>query len=140
MRSNGFWRYQFPAILWAVFILSLSSIPSSVLPISPPIHFDKLFHAAIFFIFCYLLSRAFLHQTRYPLFVENYIVLSLLVVIAYGISDELYQTLLPGRSPDVYDALADSFGGLLCTLYLLLRNRRAKRPAQVDQERPLEKS
>ena len=35
-----------------------------------------------------------------------------LAVVAYGISDEIHQAFVPGRSPDVEDALADAIGGL----------------------------
>jgi VanZ family protein len=36
-----------------------------------------------------------------------------LFTIVYGILDEVHQMYVPGRSPDVYDAMADAFGALL---------------------------
>ena len=38
-------------------------------------------------------------------------VLALLITIAYGAGDEWHQSFVPGRSPDVYDLLADAAGG-----------------------------
>src|SRR5262245_53661714 len=40
-------------------------------------------------------------------------ILSLLVVAAYGASDEWHQSFVPGRSSDVMDWIADSTGALL---------------------------
>ena len=100
---------------------------------STPLHFDKAFHAAIFFVFCLLLNRAFLNQSGAPSLSKYHLIISLLIVIAYGASDELHQTLVPGRSPDVYDAIADSLGGLVYTLYLGLSKFQAARKANSSQ-------
>jgi VanZ family protein len=126
---RGFWRQQFPALAWAVVIFGISSLPGSAIPESPLPQLDKLFHAGIFFIFCLLLNRGLHNQSRFPLLSSYHLVISLIIVIGYGISDELHQTVVPGRTPDFYDALADSLGALACTFYLLLRRNRAERQA-----------
>jgi VanZ family protein len=41
--------------------------------------------------------------------------LSLCVTIAYGISDEIHQIYVPGRTADIYDVAADAAGGLIAT-------------------------
>jgi VanZ family protein len=133
MKKFGFWRYQFPAIAWAAIIFGISSLPASVIAISPPYQLDKVFHAGIFFIFCLFLNRALLNQSRVPPLSAYHLVLSLVLVIAYGVSDELHQTVVPGRTPDFFDALADSFGGLACTFYLLLRARRAEKRERLER-------
>ncbi len=133
MNKRGFWRYQFPAIAWAGLIFVVSSLPGWDIPVSTPLHFDKAFHAAIFFVFCLLLNRAFLNQSGAPSLSKYHLIISLLIVIAYGASDELHQTLVPGRSPDVYDAIADSLGGLVYTLYLGLSKFQAARKANSSQ-------
>ena len=132
--KHGFWRYQFPAIGWAGLIFGLSSLPSSVITIPTPIHIDKAFHAAIFFVFCLLLNRAFLNQRHMPALSRHHLIISLLVVIVYGITDEMHQTVVPGRSPDFYDALADSLGGAVYILYLLLSKFQANRRANSTQK------
>lgn len=129
MNQHGFWRYQFPAIAWAAVIFGLSSLPGSIIPVSPPAQLDKVFHAGIFFIFCLLLNRALVNQGRVPSLSDYHLIISLLVVIVYGISDEIHQSVVPGRTPDFYDALTDSLGALACTFYLLLRMNRAERQA-----------
>jgi VanZ family protein len=42
-----------------------------------------------------------------------------LAVVAYGVSDELHQAFVPGRSADVADVLADAVGGALGVLAAL---------------------
>ena len=132
-KKDGFWRYQFPAIVWAGIIFGISSLPISLIEMSPRFHLDKLLHVGIFYVFCLLLNRALLNQSRVPHLAANHLVVSLVLVVAYGILDELHQTVVPGRTPDVYDALADSLGGLACTFYLLLRANRAKAEAKSDR-------
>ena len=40
-------------------------------------------------------------------------VTTLAIVIAYGISDELHQMFVPGRTADILDVMADAAGGLI---------------------------
>ncbi len=123
IRPANFWRYQLPALVWAVFIFTLSSIPATMVPFSPPLGLDKAFHVSIFFVFGLLLNRAFRFQSRLPLLSSHHLVLSLVIVASYGFLDELHQTVVPGRSPDYADALADAAGGLLSTAYLFVRQK-----------------
>jgi VanZ family protein len=133
MNQHGFWRHQFPAIAWAAVIFGISSLPGSIVPFSTPFQLDKLFHAGIFFVLCYLLNRALFDQSRFPSLSNYHLVISLLVVIAYGASDEIHQIFVPGRDPDFYDALADSLGGLACTWYLLLQKHRFEKRGDSSQ-------
>jgi VanZ family protein len=52
------------------------------------------------------------------------VVLATLLASLYGISDEIHQSFVPGRSPDVLDWLADTSGALLATLLLAQLSRR----------------
>ena len=122
-RNVSFWRHQFPAIAWAGVIFILSSLPGAFFTIPTRLPVDKAFHAGIFFIFCLLLNRAFINQTRLLTLSRYRLLISFLIVVAYGISDEFHQTFVPGRTPDFADALADSIGGLLGILYLFFLTR-----------------
>ncbi len=51
------------------------------------------------------------------------IALATLIASLYGISDELHQSFVPGRNPDVLDWLADTTGALLATLVLAKLSR-----------------
>lgn len=41
--------------------------------------------------------------------------LAMAISVAYGISDEVHQMFVPGRTPDVMDVVADAAGALLAT-------------------------
>ena len=120
-RNFSFWRHQFPAIAWAGIIILLSSIPPRLFPTTTIYPLDKVFHVIIFFVFCLLLYRAVLNQGRFPALSRYGLLASFLIVVVYGILDEIFQSFIPGRTPDVADAIADAFGGLLATVYLFLQ-------------------
>ena len=96
---------------WAFLIFVLSSIPGASFPASKLFSYDKLLHSGVYAVlgaFCFLaLRRTLSHRP------------SVLVLIAgalctlYGVTDEVHQMFVPGRSPDVRDVMADSFGGLV---------------------------
>jgi VanZ family protein len=85
---------------------------------------DKLVHFGIFFIFGLLVYRALFTQNSPPVFSYKKIWIMLVIVIGYGIFDELHQGFTPGRSVDLKDLLADTGGGLLAGLMAYwFRNR-----------------
>ncbi len=107
------------ALSWMAFIYILSDQPH--LPVPQVFNFqDKLAHAITYSIlgllYCRLLSVASTFHWRKALIV-------CLMVLAYGISDEIHQMYVPGRSPSVGDVIADAIGGALAAL-LWLRLRR----------------
>ncbi len=90
---------------------------------------DKLAHAAIYAVLGILLLGAMpLHAGRYS---WRQITVSALIASIYGISDELHQSFMPGRSAEVGDWLADSAGALVAVVLFawLVRHRRLLKPA-----------
>lgn len=108
-----FFRYQFPALVWALLIYFASSIPASDLPDIFLLKFDKLVHVGIFFVFGFLTYRAFEPLRKRESFSIKRMVLAVIIVVAYGTIDELHQGSVPGRTLDLYDLLADTVGGIL---------------------------
>jgi VanZ family protein len=53
----------------------------------------------------------------------------------YGASDELHQSFIPGRSPEIGDWVADTLGALIAVLLVawLVKNRRALKPATENK-------
>jgi len=100
------------AALWAALIFWLSSSPDAqggvgLIDLLP--YGDKLAHGVAFGLlgaFVYLASRN--------------VWLALLLASAYGVSDEIHQAFVPGRSADVLDWLADTLGAAL--FIFLVRN------------------
>lgn len=118
-----FLRYRLPAILWAVLIFVGSSIPSKAFPVLKIFDFDKLIHISIFFVFGVLVYRAFAATDAEDSYRWSRAILAIGVVLIYGVIDEFHQSFVPGRSPDVWDATADTVGGILSMLVLFLYRR-----------------
>ncbi len=107
----SFIQFQLPAIAWCFFIFIVSSIPSAKIP-SLENYSDKVVHASVFAVLCWLMHVALFHQAnqlikKYSLFI------AILFVLIYGLSDEYHQLFTPGRSTDPYDVAADTFGGIV---------------------------
>lgn len=111
--QGGFAKYQLPAMVWAVLIFVSSSIPSAAIPDLPILRFDKVIHAGIFLVFCFLVYRALRYQSRFPFLSRHCLGFSLLLTFLYGSLDEIHQYFVPGRSADPFDLMADTVGGIL---------------------------
>ncbi|MCX6136459.1 MAG: VanZ family protein [Ignavibacteriales bacterium] len=124
-----FFRYQLPVFLWCCVIFVLSSIPSRDLPkLDLFSGHDKVIHAGIYFVFCWLVHRAFLHQ-RNAVIIELSLFLAIVATVVYGCSDEFHQLYVAGRSADIYDLLADTFGGMLYAGWFLIVIKRKRSSA-----------
>ena len=101
-------KYWAPVLLYCGIIVYLSSQshPSQQLPSFLFGMSDKLLHALEYGILGILLYRAF-HQTTGAV---GSIILSIIFVIIFGISDEIHQWFVPNRQADTWDLLADTFG------------------------------
>ena len=110
LRST-FVRKVLPAIVWAAIIFVESSIQGSKVP-STPVGFDKLVHAAIFFVLCWLIFRATADMPQ-SITRPMRLYLALVITIVYGFTDEFHQLYVPGRTADIYDMAADGFGGIV---------------------------
>jgi VanZ family protein len=116
--------YKYPAILYAALIFILSAISS----IAPPPRFvleDKIYHFIEYGVFSSLLFLAFYHSRRESL-KKHVFLLSCIVGITYGLSDEIHQSFVPGRSCEFLDFVADCLGILLVQfgIWLYLKRRR----------------
>jgi VanZ family protein len=113
-----------PAAAWAGVIFYLSSQPTVPAPEIPNV--DKVAHFGAYAVLGALLAFA-VHRSR----------VSVLVAVAlgvlYGLSDEVHQMYVPGRSPDVLDWAADAAGVITaCYLYTRWRSRRAAAAARGE--------
>ena len=121
---NHFFRYQFPAVLWAGFIYWISSIPSHRLPKFAHLFNDKIAHAGTFFVLGLLIYRAIGPEHPSKAVRWQRLVMAVIAVVIYGFFDEFHQGFVAGRSVDVLDAIADAVGGLLAAIVILALSRR----------------
>ena len=99
------------AIVWTVLIFIGCSLPSKDIPkLGLFDHFDKLVHFAFFFIF-FITWRLYFYKKK------SINILLLIISLLFGFSLEFYQLhFVAGRSFDVWDAVADTFGALVACL------------------------
>ncbi len=101
-------------ICWALAIIWLSSMPGEKLePMMFDLRFfDKICHAIAFATGSAILAVALRYSTAWSW--KKIVLLSILAVSIYGMTDEIHQLWTPGRSgADVFDWLADSAGATL---------------------------
>ncbi|MES2310131.1 MAG: VanZ family protein [Verrucomicrobiota bacterium] len=102
-----------PLILYALFLLGLSSVPAKKLPQAPQWISDKMVHFALYT----GAGIAFYPPFSAPL-------QSWAATLVMGALDENYQRLTPGRTCDLHDWFADALGGTLGTTLTLLYAKR----------------
>ncbi|MEK6584413.1 MAG: VanZ family protein, partial [Nitrospirota bacterium] len=100
-----------PVFLFAIFIFVISSL-SSTEGADPFPHFDKVAHMFVYGVLALLIFRSLTLTLR----TSNFMLVALLtiiVAIAYGMSDEFHQSFVPTRNPDIKDIAADGIGALI---------------------------
>jgi VanZ family protein len=105
-----------PALLWAIVIFRLSAIPGDQLPPLPGWNFDKLVHGGVYGVLGALswwgARRTFARDRG----LARQLIIATICAALYGVTDELHQSFTPHRSPDPFDVMADTGGGLLGAL------------------------
>lgn len=124
-RRVAAWVYWLPAAAWAATIFVLSS--QSSLPGPPGGLTDKHAHAVAFGILA-LACLFGLAGGVWRRITWRTATVAALLAAAYGVSDELHQSFVPGRVADVADVSADAVGavvsaGLGWAWAILLRRR-----------------
>lgn len=110
------------AILYAVVIIGLSSVPGEDFPEAAWLAHDKMIHFVEYGLFGFLVAGAV--NTRVTASGRIFLI-TLLLAGLFGMLDETYQSIIPGRDSSVYDWIADVIGILLGSwVYLWLKLRR----------------
>ena len=102
-----------PALAWAAVIFSLSAEPALPAPEVP--YLDKVAHFGAYAVLGACLAFA-AHRSSLPM------ALAVFLGTAYGATDEIHPRFVPGRSPDVFDWVADA-AGVAAAVYLYSRWR-----------------
>ena len=122
--KTGFQKflYWLPAILFMILIFYLSSRPVSGWIRSLPVIIGfKVAHMIEFGLLFYLFRSAILETMtlkRWEVFV-----LSLILTVLYGISDELHQLFVPYRTATLIDVFADGVGAVVVQVGINIRSK-----------------
>lgn len=101
--------YKIPAIVYALLIFGLSSIPKSRMPEMAFWNFDKLIHIVEYAVFALFLMLAFRSSNNAKITAAARY-WSLVSGVLYGMLDEFHQIFVPGRTASVFDLGADALG------------------------------
>ena len=126
-----FFKYHFPFLLWLAVIFVESSFPAEVYPQIEIFSADKIFHLGVYGLLAALCYISLIHQEKFLSLKKSPLILTLIIVSLYGLSDEFHQLFVTNRDCEFWDWLAD-FGGavimvLLIKYYLQKRLRVFKR-------------
>ncbi len=111
-----FLQNQLPVIVWIGIIFWLSSLHRL-----PNIHIpnaDKLAHFGFYFVLCGFAYRAFLLQEKFPRMKLCASCWAVLFTILYGMTDEIHQIFVWGRTPDILDLSVDALGAIVFVILL----------------------
>lgn len=129
MTVSRFMHYWLPVIVYCTAIFIQSSFPTTEkLPAWP--FLDKVLHVAVYALLGFLVFRA-VSTGRLAKNLNLALLISALFTGLYGLSDEWHQSFVPGRSPEVADALADLIGGILGAGLGWLRFKRIDKSASL---------
>jgi VanZ family protein len=87
---------------------------------------DKVNHFIAYFILAVLLNLTLIYQRKSRLLFEKAPIATVIICLFYGAVDELHQLLVPGRSAETLDWVADASGaftGVLIVYFLINRLR-----------------
>ncbi|UCD38004.1 MAG: VanZ family protein [Fidelibacterota bacterium] len=116
MKNSALW-----AILYALVIIGLSSIPGKSFPSVKWLSHDKLIHLCEYTIFGFLVSRAILARV---LTTSHLALFTFFLAGTFAALDESYQFLIPGRDPSFQDWVADAVGVVIGSLIFITWKRR----------------
>jgi VanZ family protein len=104
------WLRRLAPVLYAAFIFGLSSLPMP--PLFGPLSLnDKVKHMALYGVFAWLVHNGLAPSLRRRPSVLFWLTVG--IVSLYGVTDEIHQHFVPGRSPDVLDWAADTTAAIL---------------------------
>ena len=119
--------------MWAGIIFGLSSLHGSVIPNVNVPSADKLVHIVIYGVLGALTSWALTNPAHPARSVPRLVLGAVLIATVYGLSDEVHQWFVPGRSADPLDLAADFVGSLLGSAVLTVAWHRRRAGAIIGR-------
>ena len=107
--KQSFRTIQLPLFIWTGLMILFSSLPGNKLPeVVSFWQWDKVAHAAEYFVFTVLLFRyAVLGRHKNS---DQALWFCLVICLSYAALDELHQLFIPKRECSMYDFIADAAG------------------------------
>lgn len=109
-----------PLVVYWLILFIATTIPTQKLP---SIGFnDKLIHFIAYFVLAIYVNLTMIYQRKSILLFEKAPLATIIICLFYGAVDELHQMLVPGRSAEALDWVADAIGVVfgVFTVYFLI--------------------
>ena len=111
-----------PLIAYWLVLFIATTLPAERLP---SLGFtDKVSHLIAYFILAVLVYLTLIYQRKFRLLFEKAPIATIIICLFYGALDELHQLLVPGRSAETLDWIADALGtslGVLVIYFLITK-------------------
>lgn len=121
LKKNRAILIYLPLIIYWLILFIATSLPTDYIP-SVGVG-DKFSHFFAYMVLSVLLYFTFSLQTRSEILKKYPAIMTILVGSVYGILDELHQMLIPGRSAEFLDWIADFVGTIVGVLLARLLYR-----------------
>ncbi len=118
-----------PLIVYWIVLFTATSIPEESVP-SFGVG-DKVNHFSAYFILSILLYLTLSFQEKSVFVRSNAVLLTALIILLYGVLDELHQMFIPGRSAELLDWLADAVGAICGILVISLLLKKFKKEVET---------
>lgn len=123
--KHRFYLINIPLIIYWIILFILTTLPGQMavtLDVS-----DKIEHFGAYGLLSVFLYLNLCFQNKFEILKKFPGTFTLLIASFYGLLDELHQLLVPGRSADVLDWLADFLGSVLAVLIIKFLLERIKK-------------
>lgn len=107
-------------MIWAGIIFNLSSqaLPQVTGTYWGDFTFKKFSHVFFYAVFGALTYRALVGEGIKK---QKAFIAAIILTCLYGVSDEIHQSLVPGREPRVRDVVFDSLGGIMGAYFVKMK-------------------
>ena len=109
----NFFRYQFPLFAWAIVVYFISAFPNISMLLHAPMGVEKIVHAFLFLVLCWLVWRFFFNQQGLPMLRNGALLGAFAFCVFFAVLDEYHHNFVSGRPADPYNVLANIGGALL---------------------------
>lgn len=110
-----FLRYNLFNISWAIAVMFLTLLPGASMPMTniwDLFHFDNFAHLFVFLVLTFLTIVGLRKQYTFRVCRFKAVQIGLITCIAYGISLEVIQGMVPDRTMEFQDMIANTLGCL----------------------------
>ena len=132
LKDHKIYIIYIPLVLYWILIFVLTTIPASSIPEIFGLT-DKLKHISAYFGLAVLLGLTLHYQNKFLYMKKFFLLFTIIIIAVYGALDEIHQMLVPNRTCDIFDWIADLGGGLIgiILIYLFIKFRRKLLPGEI---------